>query len=39
MGAGALAAATTTVVYSMAPCSSRIATVFAIVEPFWPIAT
>ena len=39
MGAGVLAEATTTVVYSMAPCSSRVATVLAIVDPFWPTAT
>ena len=29
----------TTTVYSMAPCARRVSTVWATVEPFWPIAT
>jgi hypothetical protein len=38
-GAGSEAEATTTVVYAMAPVSSRIFTTCATVERFWPIAT
>jgi len=38
-GAGSSAPATTTIVYSIAPYCSRMATVFATVESFWPIAT
>ena len=33
------AAALTTTVYSMAPCSSRVATISATVEAFCPMAT
>ena len=32
-------AALTTTVYSMAPRSRRVSTVWATVEPFWPMAT
>ena len=38
-GAGSEAAAATTTVYSRAPCDARVATVWAIEEPFWPMAT
>ena len=38
-GAGSSAPATTTIVYSIAPYCSRMATVLATVESFWPIAT
>ena len=38
-GAGSSAPATTTIVWAIAPCFSRIATVEATVESFWPIAT
>ena len=38
-GAGSDAEATTTVVYFIAPASSRTFTTWAIVERFWPIAT
>ena len=37
--ASSAAGALTTTVYSIAPCSSSVATVCATVEPFWPIAT
>ncbi len=33
------AVAATTMVYSIAPCSSSLRTTLAIVEAFWPIAT
>ena len=38
-GAGSSAPATTTMVCSMAPWASRMATVLATVESFWPMAT
>ena len=38
-GAGSEAGALTTTVYSMAPNSRRVLTVWATVEPFWPTAT
>ena len=38
-GAGSEAEATTTVVYAIAPASSRIFTTWATVERFWPMAT
>ena len=38
-GAGSSAPATTTIVCSIAPYCSRIATVLATVDSFWPIAT
>jgi len=38
-GAASSAPATTTIVCSMAPYFSRIATVLATVESFWPMAT
>ena len=38
-GAGSSAPATTTIVCSIAPYCSRIATVLATVESFWPMAT
>jgi hypothetical protein len=38
-GAGSSAPATTTIVCSMAPYFSSVATVWATVESFWPIAT
>ena len=37
-GAGSDAPAETTVVYSMAPCFSRMSTTFATDDSFWPIA-
>ena len=39
MGAGSEADATTTMVYSIAPASSRVLTTCATVERFWPMAT
>src|ERR1051325_10322651 len=39
IGAGSEAEATTTMVYSIAPCSLRRSTTAATVEFFWPIAT
>ena len=38
-GAGSSAPATTTIVCSIAPYFSSVATVWATVESFWPIAT
>ena len=38
-GAGSEAVAATTMVYSRAPCSSRVRTICATVERFWPMAT
>ena len=38
IGAGSEAEAATTMVYSIAPASSRIFTTCAIEERFWPIA-
>ena len=38
-GAGSSAPATTTIVWSIAPYFSSVATVWATVESFWPIAT
>ena len=38
-GAGSEADATTTIVYSIAPCSFRRSTTAATVEFFWPMAT
>ena len=38
-GAGSEAEAVTTIVYSIAPWSSRIFTTCATVDSFWPIAT
>ncbi len=38
-GAGSDAEAVTTVVYSIAPLSSRIFTTCATVDSFWPMAT
>jgi hypothetical protein len=37
--AGSDAPATTTMVCSIAPCSSSVATIFATDDSFWPIAT
>ena len=39
IGAGSLAVALMTVVYSIAPCSSSLSTTCATVELFWPMAT
>ena len=39
MGAGSDALAETTIVYSIAPASSRIFTTCATVDRFWPMAT
>ena len=39
IGAGADALAATTMVWSMAPFSVSVRTMFAIVDIFWPIAT
>ena len=38
-GAGSEAVAATTMVYSIAPCSSSVLTTWATVERFWPMAT
>ena len=38
-GAGSVAGAATTTVYSIAPCWRSVSTVWATVEPFWPMAT
>ena len=38
-GAGSEAEAVTTVVYSIAPCFSSVATTLATVDSFWPMAT
>ena len=38
-GAGSDAVAATTMVYSRAPDSSRVLTIWATVERFWPMAT
>ncbi len=38
-GAGSDAGAHTTTVYSRAPCACRVATVWAMDEPFCPMAT
>ena len=38
-GAGSLAVAETTIVWSMAPKSSSVFTTWATVERFWPMAT
>ena len=38
-GAGSAAGAATTTVYSMAPFWRSVSTVWATVEPFWPMAT
>jgi hypothetical protein len=37
--AGLEAPATTTMLCSIAPCSSSVATIFATEDSFWPIAT
>ena len=39
IGAGSDALAATTMVLLIAPCSSSVRTMFAIVDIFWPIAT
>ena len=38
-GAGSDAPASTTVVYSIAPCCFSLSTTWATVDSFWPIAT
>ena len=39
MGAGSEALAATTMVWSMAPFSSKVRTMLAMVDIFWPMAT
>ena len=39
MGAGSEALAATTMVLSITPCSSKVRTMLAMVDIFWPMAT